>query len=600
MAVMAPTADRSGLVEAFEAARAAGDAAAMAHAARRIAADRRFGAPAAASGYLHEAYRRAVADGNDRLHGELAVELARSWAYANEIDRAVPFAGEALRLAERLDDPPLLAAALDAELLVHWGPDDLPTRVAAAARLEGLAGRLTDVEPRLSAAVWRLTTALETLDAVAVRRQLRTLDDLARESGSPRVAMFAASRRGMHALLTGDLAAARRLVDEVRSAGEQAHEPDAEALVHVLVSAIARQAGDLTVLADEAAAYEAFGADHGVRSVLAEAATLWLAAGDPARAGDLLAQVAPDGFAALPRDVDWLLTVVCAAEVAAGTGARDVVRDAVEQLTPYAGRGVVNAGAVAFAGVVDDVLALGHAALGQDPDRHAADAAIAYRRIGARWWSDRLAARTGGPDAVRSGAAAADGEPTTIMLAPAGDDVWLVGPPERPVPVRASKGLRYLRLLLARPHVEVSALDLSAAVNGAGGAPVQGDLGDVVDRQALTAYRQRLADLDAELTRAREWADHAAVERLVTEREFLLEEIGAATGLRGRPRRQGGDAERARVAVQKALAAAIRRVADADPRLGRLLQDSVRTGSSCCYDPDPARAVHWVLDVGQR
>jgi hypothetical protein len=76
---------------------------------------------------------------------------------------------------------------------------------------------------------------------------------------------------------------------------------------------------------------------------------------------------------------------------------------------------------------------------------------------------------------------------------------------------------------------------------------------------------------------------------------MLLDELGAATGLSGRARSTGASAERARVAVQKSVASAIRRVGEADPALGRLLRDTVRTGNLCVYEPDPARAVRWVL-----
>jgi hypothetical protein len=54
------------------------------------------------------------------------------------------------------------------------------------------------------------------------------------------------------------------------------------------------------------------------------------------------------------------------------------------------------------------------------------------------------------------------------------------------------------------------------------------------------------------------------------------------------------------VAVRKAITAAIGRIGETDPALGRLLRDTVLTGGSCRYDPDPARPVRWVLDGGDR
>jgi hypothetical protein len=160
------------------------------------------------------------------------------------------------------------------------------------------------------------------------------------------------------------------------------------------------------------------------------------------------------------------------------------------------------------------------------------------------------------------------------------------------------KGFGYLRLLLRQPGVEISALDLSDWSAGHPGAGVAAETGsdELIDRQALAAYRGRLTAIDEELREAEEWHDPARVDRLRDERDALLAEIGAATGLGGRIRTSGGAAERARVAVRKAVVAAIERVAQVDPVLGRLLTDTVRTGSSCRYDPDPARPLVWHTD----
>jgi hypothetical protein len=125
----------------------------------------------------------------------------------------------------------------------------------------------------------------------------------------------------------------------------------------------------------------------------------------------------------------------------------------------------------------------------------------------------------------------------------------------------------------------------------------QGDLGATLDRRALAEYRRRIGELDAELAQAREWADDEHAARLAAERGLLLDEIARATGFAGRHRVTGASAERARVAVQKSVAAALRRITEVDAGTGRLLRDTVRTGTTCCYDPDPARPTTWVLEL---
>ncbi len=583
MGAMGGQTDRASLIRSFEQGRAAHDVEAMGAAAVGLAAQHKFGTPSGRTpAYLHEAY--ALASGVQRIR--LAVALARTWAYGHEPSRAAPFADEAVAEASRCDDPGLLADALDAQLLVHWGPDDLAERRVITSRLEDVVAHVVDVEVRLSSHLWRLTTALEILDVIGVQRQLRALEDLAEESGSARVRLFAASRRAMYCLITGDLVAARALLEQTQRAGEESGEPDAEALVHELGAGIARQSADRSALVAQAEAFEAFATAHGVRSAAAEAATLWLAAGRSGQARAILDRLTRSGLAAIPRDVDWLLTVTLLTEVAAGTGGLEVAAEGVDLLTPYAGRGVVNAGAVTFQGIVDDFLWQACHALGRAVEARgwAGSAATGYSQLGATWWRRRVDASP--PTEVTASVA---------RLYPGKDGVWSVGCSGRTAAVSEMKGFRYLRLLLERPGVPVGALELTQAVAGHPATVGQTSTGEMIDRQALAAYRRRIAELDEELMQARAWSDTSRSAALAAERGMLLDEVAAATGFAGRRRRGGGDAERARIAVRKSLAAAIGRLGDVDPELARLLRDTIRTGATCCYEPDPARPVRWVL-----
>ena len=103
-------------------------------------------------------------------------------------------------------------------------------------RLADTAAHLRATEPRLAAHLWRLTTAWECLDAIAVQRQLRALDVLADETGSPRAAFFAAARRAMYTLVTGDLDEADELTARTGELGRNIAEPDVEAVTHSLAA----------------------------------------------------------------------------------------------------------------------------------------------------------------------------------------------------------------------------------------------------------------------------------------------------------------------------------------------------------------------------
>jgi hypothetical protein len=319
------------------------------------------------------------------------------------------------------------------------------------------------------------------------------------------------------------------------------------------------------------------------------AAFLWVCAGKLDRARVLVHTFHGPVLDDLPRDVNWLLTLQCVLEAALAVADREVAEKAARLLTPYQGRAVFNAGAVMFHGVTDDTLARAAALLGDpdEADRLRTRALATYERLGAQWWRDRLASwRPPAADDVPRG-------PRRVHLHPAPGGLWLVGPEQAVAPLRALRGFGYLRELLRRPHQPVAALDLVAAGTG---VALESGLGDLLDKQALKAYRQRLRDIDEELAEAEQWSDIGRLDAVRTERDALLAELARATGLSGRTRTAGSSSERARVAVKKAISAAIDRIAAVDEPLARHLQACIHTGLNCSYEPDPGDNPDWILD----
>jgi hypothetical protein len=418
---------------------------------------------------------------------------------------------------------------------------------------------------------------------------LRALDLVAEETGSAREAFFAVSRKAMHALATFDLAEADALMDQNRILGAELGEPDVQAIEHSLGSMRALVADDLVALAEEAAAYDQFGAAEGIPSIVAEAAVLWLTAGHPDRAAQLVTQLMGMGIAGIAKDVDFLLEVTSIAHVASALGMTDLAREVAGALEPYAGRGVINAGAVTFHGVVDDYIYQARKALGEDEAerwRHAAQ--ISYRRIGATWWERRL----GGQWSTKAAARA----PRRLQLARSDNGRWSVGDEGSTFTLPDLKGLHYLCHLIERPGTSIDVLTLAAAVAGHSDAIIhEAESGKVADAEAIASYRRRLQDLDVGLDAADDRGDQAAALRLSAERDALLAELRSATGLGGRPRRLGGSSERARVAVRKAVSSALAQIEQNDPAVCRILRNSIHTGTTCRYEPDPDQPVAWVL-----
>jgi hypothetical protein len=149
------------------------------------------------------------------------------------------------------------------------------------------------------------------------------------------------------------------------------------------------------------------------------------------------------------------------------------------------------------------------------------------------------------------------------------------------------KGFGDLAKLLARPGVEVHCLELAERASEASSGDV------ILDERARNEIRTRAADLQREIDEAGAAHDLARSERAREELDQLVEALTGAVGLRGRPRRLGSAAERARSAVTWRIRSAIRKIAAAHPRLGRHLDNAVRTGHFCVYRPE--QPVAWYV-----
>jgi tetratricopeptide (TPR) repeat protein len=173
-------------------------------------------------------------------------------------------------------------------------------------------------------------------------------------------------------------------------------------------------------------------------------------------------------------------------------------------------------------------------------------------------------------------------------------DYWTLRFADLDVRLKHGRGLDHLARLLAEPEEPRWAIELAADPRSEEGrAADAGDAGEHFDTEARRAYEARARDLEQELAQARRDADPLRIEAIRAEMDALARELAAGVGLGGRTRRAGGATERARQSVTKAIRGAIRRIADACPPLGDHLERSVRTGTSCVFDPGPHATVRW-------
>jgi len=212
-----------------------------------------------------------------------------------------------------------------------------------------------------------------------------------------------------------------------------------------------------------------------------------------------------------------------------------------------------------------------------NPHRDAADAEHLERGL-------RLAGLAPDPDA----STLASAEPSrTRAVFRLEDRLWHAGFQGRGVRLQAVKGLADVAVLLGRPGEPVHCLELAGRTSPA-------DRSDaLLDPEGKRRLRERVGDLQSELDEAEAANDVARAEKARAELETLVDSLAGALGIGGRARPLGCGVEKARTAVTWRIRSALKKVAAVHPSLGKHLENSVRTGTWCSYEPE--QPVAWEL-----
>lgn len=588
----------------------------------------------------HEPQRRLLAAALDALpaqeHALRALLLSRlsiTFAFEGQPERQRELALGAVEEARRSGDPAALVTALAGWCDAHGAPDHVERRLANADEMVSVAAAAGDAELELLALRFRIVALLELGRRAEMERAVQRFAQLACELRQPGVSFFVPLFGAALALADGRIHDAERLNAEAAAVGARAESDNAMLLTTTQRVAVALEAGEaaeiepmIRAVVDERP--EITGAKAGLALVAAH-----LGKAASARAG--LNHLLADDLAAFPVDAEWLPVLATLAETAIRAGHIGATPILLPRLVAYGdlfavdGIGASVFGTASyFAGRLATLA--GDAALGEQLLRSARDAC---RRFGspllvakATWaLADACVTRTPAaatelrrdalsildelglgtvhlwpPPASRGAAEAAvsSGLSATVPAAPAAallpdGDVWTLRWRGEEVHLRDSKGLRYLREIVARPGREVHVLDLVAP--DAGGLRADGDLGPLLDDRARAAYRHRIAELRDDIDEATARNDLGAAEKAEAELEQLIQHLSAAAGLGGRARQPGSAAERARVNVTKSIKQALDRIEGHLPALAHHLRSTVRTGTFCVYEPDPTEPPCWDL-----
>ncbi len=556
-----------------------------------------------------ERAREAAAGAGTLVEAQVTAALARQLAHsvARDRPRARPLADRAVELARGLEDSLTLASCLLAQHDSIWTPGTAADRVGIAREIALLAERAGDPERQAQGLLLTSTAQLE-LGSPAFQATMTEYGYVTERLHQPRHDYLLQTRRAALALLHGDIDGGDRLSAEAERLGETVGESDARNVRMSQLLEVVRLRGDPAAL-------------HHTASLAVE---WWVgvpphahavAAGFLARAGDVDgARRELDVVLSLEdwraeRSYLWSVFVGELVEAAVAVADHPLCEQLLEDLMPVADGCAVNGALVCFMGAHAHRIGRLHAALGRS------DAAQEWLRralgthaiLGARAWEAETCAALAAVGGSGAEGYAARARAIAAELGLAGvavrmgvqlhappaagpraslrrvGDMWEVGYGGQTAYVRDVKGLHDLAALLARPGVEFASIDLV----GATGGPRQPEIASpALDRAALAAYRTRLLQLADDLADAELNDDIGRAGRARDEREWIVAELRRSTRPGGAARPLGATAaERARKAVSARIRDAIRRIAEVMPDLGAHLDRSVRTGTTCRYDP---------------
>jgi tetratricopeptide (TPR) repeat protein len=553
--------------------------------------------------------RVAAAASQARTH-----RLGEDRAYAEQLS------SRAVELARESGDDDALGFCLLAQHDAIWRPGTSSARIAIADEMAAVAHRTRNRELELQAALLRVVGLLEQGDPRGLH-QLEAFTDAAERSGLVRFRYFAISRRATINTLQGNFVQARQYMNEALELGQLIGEVDAFSVWADQMWELERLEGHSSQRVQLVTRLIEEGSPH---APILEA-MLALDSGDPS-----LARARKSSIEALvaswPR---WAATMWTASTCEMAVTSRDpqLLAEARIAIAPLLNIWVVLAGLVVVQGPI-----VYWAALLDQAEEHWDDAMNRFElarasadELTARPWAayarlgvaecflqrgrptdtarpaalldevERAASEMGMNAVLTRARRARDLIASAAPVVPGNvwrfdGQVWTLGFGGRTINLRDAKGLHDLRLLLSQPGMAVSVERLIDPENGSVSRGVRSE--PVLDEQARIAYRRRLDELEDAIQMALNEHRDDRASALDRERETLMRELKAATGLGGRKRRLGDEAERARKTVSARIRDTLRHLDATHPELAAHLRRGVSLGASCCYQP--SGPINWL------
>ncbi len=321
--------------------------------------------------------------GDGVLRAEVLARLANQ-LYFIDRTRTVSLSQQAVEMARRVGDPTTLARALASRRVAQWNPQNVNELMDAANEIARLAQAGADPALQSWTHEWRIAAFLQAGDLVAVDREIEAHARLAHDQRLPMQLWLSTSWRTMRALADGRFEEAEQLCQQAFALGQRLRVEDTYQTYVVQMLILRREQGRLREL--ESTVLQFTRQYPQITAWRCGLAFVYAATGRESEARREFEQLAANDFAAVERDILWIVAVTMLAEVCAVLGDAARAAQLYQLLLPLAEAAVVLSFGTLYLGSAARALGILAATMGRwvDAEAHFEAALRVHRRVGAR------------------------------------------------------------------------------------------------------------------------------------------------------------------------------------------------------------------------
>ena len=334
-----------------------------------------------------EAALDAIGDDDARTRARLLAALGIELVFADDLERRMSLADEALAIARRVGDDATLTDVLLQNCFTISTPETVEQRLELTEELVALAERLGDPGITARASLYRGRSLGESGNVEAADPYFDRAERLAEELGQPTLRWLVGHFRTVRTILAGDLVEGERRVLASFELGQATGQPDAAIFLTAHMFPIRLEQGRLGEFEERLA--ERVAASPGLPVLRANMARLLCDLDRPDDAIGHFEFLATDNFTGVPRDPAWIMCMLECATVCAYLGDRARAPVLFDLLVPYASQFIFLSGG--SLGAIAHYLAILASTSGDfdEAERRFAEAAATHERISAPIWLAR-------------------------------------------------------------------------------------------------------------------------------------------------------------------------------------------------------------------